>query len=150
MGCDNESRLCCRCPFASGDFERRIRCPVCRTHLCTSWSRTISSQCRAGGGTGEDAFSLRKLPRTIKGLGIGDLYHLIHKRHIHGVSNKIIADTLNVIVAMLSTAHRRANRISQNALYLRILLLEILHNAGIGAAAASSGNQEVNLSVQIR
>lgn len=41
--------LCCVLSAAqgfsvSGDFERHIRCPVCRTHLCTSWNRTIISQ----------------------------------------------------------------------------------------------------------
>ena len=128
---------------AVGENDHKISAVACKCKLLGR------SQCRTGGRTGENTFLSRQLPRAVEGLGISDLYHLIHKRHIHGIRDKVIANALNVIVAMFSAAHRRSNRISQNALYLRILLLKILHDAGIGAAAACSGNQEVNLSVQI-
>ena len=56
---------------AVGEDDHKIAAAACKRKLLGR------SQCRTGGRTGENAFLSRKLPRTVKGFGVGDLVWLL-------------------------------------------------------------------------
>ena len=56
-------------------------------------------------------------------LCIADLDYLVHKRHIHGLGNKIVSDSLDVVITVFAAAHGRTDGISHNAADGGVLLL---------------------------
>ena len=50
---------------------------------------------------------------------------------------------------MLAAAHGGTHRVSQHTLYGRVLFLQILHNARIGAAAARARHEVIHLAIEV-
>ena len=78
---------------------------------------------RARGRAGNNTLMLCKSARTLERLRVADLDYLVHKRHIHGLGNKIVSDSLDVVIAVLAAAHGRTDGISHNAADGGVLLL---------------------------
>ncbi len=84
---------------------------------------------------------------SVKRLCVGHFDHPVNKRHIHGVGYKVIADALDIVIAVLAAAHRGADGIGKHTCNVFVFLFQKSDNAGIGAAAACACDEIINVSV---
>ena len=84
-----------------------------------------------------------------EGVIVIDFDDLIHERHVHGVGDKVVADSFDVVVTVFAAAHGRADGVCQHALDVRVLFLEVLEDSRIRAAATCARHHVIYVSVQV-
>jgi len=81
-------------------------------------------QRRAGGRACEDTFLCRQPLDACESLVVADLDDLIDEAHVHRFRHEVVADALDLVVAVLAAAQRGADGIGQYAFDGRILFFE--------------------------